>query len=162
MRRWIASEIPLFPHSKRAAAHHYSDRANAREEKFPPCRLRREKASCPQTQPGWLSLRCPAESRGLANPRLGATRVILPRAAAKYIAAPSTLARTPDPRRCWCNAASSRSRLETSGSHEFAGRRKDRTSAAFPSARESNRPLPLRWRRHARSPDGYETARVRQ
>src|ERR1700687_1253954 len=136
MRRWIASEIPLFPHSKRAAAHHYShragvahavpppatelpDRANAREEKFPPCRLRREKASCAQTQPGWLSLRCPAESRGLANPRLGATRVTLPRAAAEYIAAPSTLARSPDPRRRLFYGAFKPARLLTRRSHEM-------------------------------------------
>src|SRR6202171_623921 len=104
MRRWIASELRLFPHSKRAAAHHHfhragvahavpppatelPDRENAREEKAPPCRLRREKASCTQTQPKWLYLRCPSESRGLANPRLGGTRATLRGHTAVYRAA---------------------------------------------------------------------------
>src|SRR5207249_4836703 len=96
----------------------------------------------------------------ILDPPASATRAILPRPAAEYIGGPSRPAHSRDPLRCVCNAASSRTSLETVESREFAVRRTNRTNAAYLSARESNLPPPLQSPPPVPVSDECETVRA--
>src|SRR5258708_9507213 len=88
------------------------------------------------------------------------TQVILPPVELEYIWAPGRRVHNFDLQHYECSGESSRKHPETTGSHEFACRRKDQTSEAYRAARGSSRRLPPQSPRPDSFSDARETVRV--